>query len=177
MDRYGVQNGNWRKQEVEVKTIKRIIYTSNKQFKKEYKGGKLANISTTSKNQPEKRKIEETNSKEATTHQKPDIECVLFNKKHRPFQTVKEHTSTKQNETPNKNPQPTILKEKETPTKAKNECTKCKALYHQLQEEKFQRILAENQAEFWEGLQKDTETQRKRLEGITKKIKRQANPK
>ena len=46
-DKYGVQNGKWRLQKVEIKEIKRITYTNNKHFKKEYKQGKIANITTT----------------------------------------------------------------------------------------------------------------------------------
>ena len=40
MDKYNVQNGRWRETEQEITTIKRIIYTQNKKWKKEYKGGK-----------------------------------------------------------------------------------------------------------------------------------------
>ena len=48
-DKYGVQNGKWRLQKVEIQEIKRITYTNNKHFKKEYKHGKIESISTTSK--------------------------------------------------------------------------------------------------------------------------------
>ena len=48
-DKYGVQNGKWRLQKVEIQEIKRITYTTNKNLKKEYKQGKIASISTISK--------------------------------------------------------------------------------------------------------------------------------
>ena len=52
MDKYGVQNGTWRKHETEITIIKRIIYTKNKTWKKEFEGVKLTinKISTTPKN-------------------------------------------------------------------------------------------------------------------------------
>ena len=52
-DKYGVQNGKWRLQKVEIKEIKRITYTNNKHFKKEYKQAKIASISTICKKQTE----------------------------------------------------------------------------------------------------------------------------
>ena len=69
MDKYGVQNGNWRKQETEITIIKRIIYTKNKTWKKEFEGGKLSinKISTTSNKEPEKKKTQ--TNKHNTEHQ------------------------------------------------------------------------------------------------------------
>ena len=69
MDKYGVQNGNWRKQETEITTIKRIIYTKNKIWKKEFKGGKLSinKISTTSNKEPEKTNLNQQTQQRTST--------------------------------------------------------------------------------------------------------------
>ena len=53
MDKYNVQNGRWREKEQEITTITRVIYTQNKKCKKEYNGGKVTGIYTTSNKEPE----------------------------------------------------------------------------------------------------------------------------
>ena len=68
MDKYNVQNGRWRETEQEITTIKRIIYTQNKKWKKEYKGGKITSISTTSNKEPEKKKIKINTQTENKKH-------------------------------------------------------------------------------------------------------------
>ena len=154
-DKYGVQNGSWRLQKVEIKEIKRITYTNNKNFKKEYKQGKIASINTTSKKQTEQTRPESKNSKEKEAQQHPHTKSVNLNQQDQTLQKTK----------------PTTSKQEKT-SQTNIECPNCKLLYNQLQEEKFQRLLAENQAEFWEDLHKKTELERKRLEEITKKVKR-----
>ena len=152
-DKYGVQNGKWRLQKVEIKEIKRITYTNNKNFKKEYKQGKIASINTTSKKQTEQTRPERKNSKEKEAQQHPHTKSVNLNQQHKTSQTTKPTTSKQASQT-------------------NIECPNCKSLQEDIKEEKFQRLLAESQAEFWEGLHKKTESERKRLEEITKKIKR-----
>ena len=154
-DKYGVQNGKWRLQKVEIQEIKRITYTNNKNLKKEYKQGKIASISTISKKQTEQTRSERKNSKEKEAQQHSHTKSVNINQQDQTLQKTK----------------PTTSKQEKT-SQTNIECPNCKSLYDQLQEEKFQRLLAENQAEFWENLHKKTELERKRLEEITKKVKR-----
>ena len=98
MDKYGVQNGNWRKQETEITTIKRIIYTKNKTWKKEFEGGKLSinKISTTSNKEPEKKKPKPTHTTQNINKEINEIECV-FNSKQKKGEKEKtpKHTTQK----------------------------------------------------------------------------------
>ena len=75
----------------------------------------------------------------------------------------------KEKKTPKHTSQKPKTKDKTTHTE-KNvvPCSGCQQLYEKLQEEKFQRILTNKEAEFWEGLQKSTASDMEKLQNITK---------
>ena len=170
MDKYNVQNGRWRETEQEITTIKRVIYTQNKKWKKEYKGGKITSISTTSNKEPEKKKIKINTPTENKKQETIEVECVLFNKQHKPrdIKNKKEEPAVKI-ATIQPTRRPRHFKSTQT---TNTSCSNCNKLYNELQEEIFQHHLANGQIDFWKDLQKTTGDELQKYLKIAKKIKR-----
>ena len=172
MDRYNVQNGRWREKEQAITTIKRIIYTQNKKWEKEYKGGKVTSISTTSSTEPEKKKLKINSSPEDKKKENQEVECILFNSSHKP-ENIKSKNEKRTTAVKRKTTQPTRKPRNCKESQTNNTpCSNCKRLEYESQEETFKHILAKQEAELWEGFQKTTEEELKKLQVSTQKVKR-----
>ena len=72
----------------------------------------------------------------------------------------------KENTPKNNTPKPWT--KNKSPQNQKVGCKNCQQPYEKLQEEKFQRIVTNKEAEFWDGLQKSIASDMEKLQNITK---------